>query len=45
VLEDRRRLLDRAIRALGAAEAGLEASPDSVGALQSLIEVWACRTA
>src|SRR6185503_17283952 len=39
VLEDRRRLIDRAIRALEAAEAGLEASPDGTGALEALIEV------
>lgn len=39
VLEDRRRILDRAIRALEAAEAGLESSPDGAGALQALIEV------
>jgi DNA-binding transcriptional MerR regulator len=39
VLEDKRRLLDRAIRALEMAEAGLEASPDGAGALQSLSEV------
>ena len=39
VLEDRRRLIDRAVRALEAAEADVEASPDAAGALQSLIEV------
>ena len=39
VLEDRRRGLDRAIRALEAAESGLESSPDGGAALQSLIEV------
>ena len=39
VLENKRRLLDRAIRALEVAEAGLEASPDGAGALQSLLEV------
>jgi len=39
VLEDKRRLIDRAIRALQAAEADLEASTDGAGALQSLIEV------
>ena len=38
VLEDRRRLIDCAIRALEAAEAGLEASSDGTGALQTLIE-------
>jgi MerR family transcriptional regulator, thiopeptide resistance regulator len=38
VLEDRRRHLDRAIRALEAAEAGLEASPDAAGALQTLVD-------
>jgi DNA-binding transcriptional MerR regulator len=38
VLEDRRREIDRAIRALEAAEAGLEASPHGTGALQALIE-------
>lgn len=38
VLEDRRRHIDRAIRALEAAEAALETSPDGTGALQTLIE-------
>lgn len=39
VLEDRRRHLDRAIRALEAAEAGLESSPGGRAALETLIEV------
>jgi len=39
VLEDRRRHLDRTIRALEAAEAGLESSPGDRGALEALIEV------
>jgi MerR family transcriptional regulator, thiopeptide resistance regulator len=38
VLQDRQRHIDRAIRALEAAEAALEASPDGAGALQTLIE-------
>jgi MerR family transcriptional regulator, thiopeptide resistance regulator len=38
VLEERRRHIDRAIRALEAAEAGLAGSPDAAGALQTLIE-------
>jgi len=39
VLEDRRRHLDRAIRALEVAEAGLESSPGGEAALEALIEV------
>jgi len=39
VLEGRRRLLDRAIRALETAEAGLEASPGGNAALDALLEV------
>jgi DNA-binding transcriptional MerR regulator len=38
VLDNRRRHIDRAIRALEAAEAALDASPDAEGALQTLIE-------
>jgi DNA-binding transcriptional MerR regulator len=39
LLEDRRRDIDRAIRALEAAESGLEAAPDGTAALQALTEV------
>jgi DNA-binding transcriptional MerR regulator len=39
VLEEKRRLIDRAIHALEAAETGLEASPDGAGALEALLEV------
>ena len=39
VLEHKRWLLDRAIRALEAAEAGVEASPGGAAALDTLIEV------
>jgi DNA-binding transcriptional MerR regulator len=39
VLEEQRRLIDRAIRALEAAEAGLEESADGAGVLEALIEV------
>ena len=39
VLEERRRLIDRTIRAIEAAEAGLASSADDAGVLDALIEV------
>ena len=38
LLEDRRRLIDRTIRALDVADAEFEASPDGAGALHTLLE-------